>query len=257
MFHFSFVDSPTQVFGFREVFLPYLVKRKMALALANSHALNHALGSVNLRVKSAGHRIVGPSTKLVIEGPPRCGNSSALRLVTRNNPSFRRHVATHIHRPFQIRYAMKYGVPAVVMLRNPNSSTISHASLLCQLGQVQVETDRKREKLLLLCVEEYIAFVRDIQDVGFRYIVKFEEYVKAPDRLIEYLNNVHHLGLSCGNSEQEGVEAVHVFPSEQRDTLKETFSRVAADSPQIRQLLQAATQFYDALISARVLPDGQ
>mgnify|MGYP000515629043 CR=1 FL=1 len=40
------------------------------------------------------HRIAKSNTKIVIEGPPRCGNSSALRLVIRNNQSFKNKIAT-------------------------------------------------------------------------------------------------------------------------------------------------------------------
>lgn len=235
----------------------YILKRKMALFIGRSYLASYILVYTKLKVKHATHRIVGHNTKLVIEGPPRCGNSSGLRVVTRNNISYKKRVATHLHRSFQLFYAMKNGIPAVVMLRDPESSTISHASLLCQLGQVTVNNATNREQLLRLCVKEYLSFVRDIHRLGCRHIMPFEEYVQHPESLIDYVNRSHHLNLSYRPYDANEQEAVHVYPSEQRETLKQSFMEIAGSSPDIKKLMQLAKKYYDELISERFLPDVQ
>ena len=229
----------------------YALRRQMYLSLSASPHLIYGLEAVKLRLQGAAHRQVGKSTRLVIEGPPRCGNSSALRLVTQNNPDYKQRVATHLHRPFQLYFAQKLQVPAIVMLRCPEQSTVSHASLLCQLGQVRAEDDRDRERLLKMCITEYLAFVRSLQRISFRHIVLFETYITAPQTLIEYINQAYDLDLKAGGYDDTKSEKAHVFPSAERDRLKEGFARVTAGSAQVQHLMQDARGVFDDLVAQR------
>lgn len=108
-----------------------------------------------------------------------------------------------------------------------------------------------------LCVEGYLGFVRDIHRLAFRQIVPFGDYVTKPDSLITYINHVYQLNLKFGEFTQTGVEAVHVFPSEERERLKQSFTAIVKDFPEIKSLMQTAKHYHDALIAERILPDDQ
>ena len=222
--------------------------------LERSNYLIRTFERIKLKSAPAYHRIISANSKLVIEGPPRCGNSSALRLVVSNNPTYKKRIATHIHRSFQIYYAMKYKVPAVVMLPSPKFSTVSHASLLCQLGQVNATTPKEQEQLLKLCILEYLVFTMNVFNLSFRQIVPFEEYIRNSSFLIEYLNREFFLGLVGAKQyqSQQISEAVHVFPSYERDLLKNHFVDILETSTEVKQLLQSAQYFYEKLMTQKV-----
>lgn len=239
--------------------LTYSLQRNATSFVSKLPPAIYLLEKVHLGLTGKAHRLVSADSRLVIEGPPRCGNSSALRLVTRANPEYKKRVATHIHRSFQLRYARRWGVPAVVMLRAPRESTVSHAALLTQLGQVEASTPSEREKLLLLCVEEYLTFARNALDLQFRHVVAFEDHIADPRYIIGYLNRAFGLGLSDDVDEASDMreDAVHVMPNEEREEIKQAFKDIAANSPLVRTRIAEAQQYYEQLMAQRVTVDGQ
>lgn len=63
-------------------------------------------------------RWVTPDTDLLIEGFPRSANTFLMRII-RAATERRLQIASHLHRPEQIGMAARYGVPGVVIFREP------------------------------------------------------------------------------------------------------------------------------------------
>jgi hypothetical protein len=70
--------------------------------------------------------VIGPDTDLVIEGFPRCASSfvvAAFRLA--QEPRAMR-IANHTHMPAQVIEAVRRGLPALVLVREPEPTLVSH-----------------------------------------------------------------------------------------------------------------------------------
>lgn len=69
-------------------------------------------------------RVVRPRDDLVIEGFPRSANSFALAVFrVSQDPDLK--IANHFHSPAQLRLAVRYGVPALLLIREPRDSVLS------------------------------------------------------------------------------------------------------------------------------------
>ena len=68
--------------------------------------------------------VFGPSTQLVIEGFPRTGTSFAVAAFDQAQPRAVE-VACHVHAPAQIVAAVRAGVPAMVVIREPEDTVLS------------------------------------------------------------------------------------------------------------------------------------
>jgi len=226
------------------MFRIYLIKRKLAQKISKILWAGHVLSRIKAFLNSSQHRVVKHNTKIVIEGPPRCGNSSALRLVIRNNKYYLNKIATHIHRPFQIYYGIKFGIPMVIMLRNPSMSCVSHASLLIQLKQVKISNNKQKEQLLFQCFSEYIDFLNLLIKYNFKNILIFEDYIKRPNLVIELLNSNYNLELDSNRSSHSTKESIHVYPSQERDEIKNQFEFIIQDSKKLPKIIEEAQRLY-------------
>ena len=68
--------------------------------------------------------LVSPSTDLVIEGFPRSGNTFAVAAFVLSQPRPVR-IAHHHHVPAQVIYAVKRGIPVLVVVRKPDDAVLS------------------------------------------------------------------------------------------------------------------------------------
>lgn len=67
-------------------------------------------------------------TEIVIEGFPRSANTfavAAFEFAQGCGHDDRPHIAHHLHLPFQVSVAAKYGIPCVVLVRNPLDAIVS------------------------------------------------------------------------------------------------------------------------------------
>ena len=69
-------------------------------------------------------KVVNQDTDLVIEGFPRSGNTYAVAsfLIAQPEPTI---IASHIHEPAQVIYAVKNNIPCIVIIRKPKDAIIS------------------------------------------------------------------------------------------------------------------------------------
>jgi hypothetical protein len=68
--------------------------------------------------------VVGPQTDIVIEGFPRTANTFAVRAFRLAQPGEVR-IAHHLHAPAQVVFAAKRGIPALVLIRDPEETVLS------------------------------------------------------------------------------------------------------------------------------------
>lgn len=99
---------------------------------------------------------VGKYTDVVIEGPPRCGNTFAVVAFQLAQPQPAR-VAHHLHAAAQIIMAAKKDIPAMVLLRDPEECTVSRAASF----SVPIE----------LAIRDYIRFYTDIMPYRDQFVV--------------------------------------------------------------------------------------
>ena len=82
-----------------------------------------------------GHRklLVAPETELVIEGYPRCANSFAVVAFEQAQP-IRVVIAHHLHAESQITLGVKYGIPVLVLTRDPLGAVTSLVTRHPEIG---------------------------------------------------------------------------------------------------------------------------
>ena len=97
----------------------YLARTRLA-----SHEWPY-LALANLkRNDGLGQAVVTRDTALVIEAYPRSGNTFAAQAFL-SSQTVPVRLAHHFHAPAQVKRAVRYGVPALVILRNPKDAVLS------------------------------------------------------------------------------------------------------------------------------------
>lgn len=98
------------------------------------------------------HLLVRPDTDLVIEGFPRSANSFAVLAFEQAQPSPPR-LAHHLHAPAQLELAVRYGVPVLVLLREPIDAV---ASLLIREPGLDADVALARYHAFHRAVERHV-----------------------------------------------------------------------------------------------------
>jgi hypothetical protein len=136
-------------------------------------------------------RLVSRSTDVCIEGFPRSANSYTVLAFRQWNPDLR--VAHHMHSLFQVRRAVRLGVPTCVLVREP-------------LGAVSSTLVMDRERVSDdACMEGYTRFHRGVAALAHGVVIcKFEEVVEDPAVAVARLNE--RFGTSFQSARMTAVE---------------------------------------------------
>lgn len=131
------------------------------------------------------HRIVGPSTEIVIEGFPRSGTSFANRAFASAQPREVR-IATHAHHAAHVRRAASLGTPTLVVVRDPARCIPSHFALREELRR----SDPSQPPLdIATSLMRYAEFHRDILKVQDAIlVVRFEDVIGDYGQVIARVN---------------------------------------------------------------------
>ena len=108
---------------------------------------------------------------LVIEGFPRSASTFLYRII-RSGGDNRLTIGHHVHRPQQIRYAVRYNVPCLVLVREPLGAI---ASQLVRQGHSRVDS----------VLAKYIHFNRTVLDYADNPMVRiilFDDITSQPAR---------------------------------------------------------------------------
>jgi len=94
------------------------------------------------------------STKIVIEAFPRSSNSFAVRLFQQCNPEIGYHeISHHSHNYSNVYQAVRYGIPALVIVRNPIDAIASN----------MVAYGDQSEEMLQILVKKYVDFYKGVE----------------------------------------------------------------------------------------------
>lgn len=121
-------------------------------------------------------KVVGPGFDAVIEGYPRSGNTFARDafVASQDRPV---NVGNHFHSPAQFALARKYGIPAMLVLRDPVAASLSLV--------VYDETVYTPEGTL----RHYVAFHRPLLAITDSFVVApFEEVTSDFAKSVERMN---------------------------------------------------------------------
>jgi hypothetical protein len=174
------------------------------------------------------HLVFGPDTEIVIEGFPRSANSFAVNAfcLAQGRPV---HVAHHLHAPAQVMAAGRSGVPAIVLVREPEAAICSYLLWQPHLRVREAVTAYLRFYRPLEGLEEmYVAasfeqvtgdFGEVIDRVNEHYGSSFERFDHTPDNVERCFEEIETN--SRGQRHGELVESVVARPSDERRHLKQ------------------------------------
>jgi hypothetical protein len=126
--------------------------------------------------------LVSNKTDLVIEGFARSANTYVLSYVELavDNGLL---IASHLHESYQVRFAEKYGLPCIVLFREPKDAVVSAVL-------------RTRRVSIASLLRNYIRFYEDVLRVRRRAVlVPFDVAVSNGNRVIEQINVTYNLEL--------------------------------------------------------------
>lgn len=192
-------------------------------------------------------------TDLVIDGCPRSGNTYAVAAFQHVNDPAHVALSHHFHSVRQIQRAVRIGVPAIVLIRNPRdvlgslvqfSSAHQPSGVLTGYANYYGRVLPLVDRVVVADFEEVIAdFGAVIERCNARFGTSFRPYARTPDgeravtREIERIAAVHS---------PESFEAKVSRPSAER---KDADLIVARLTPSDQALLTRARALYDEILS--------
>lgn len=198
------------------------------------------------------------NTDVLIDGAPRSGNTFVRLAVQAANPSL--NIASHLHAPYGVLKASSWGVPALVLIRDPGDAT---ASLVQVIKGLSVSTALShwlhyyatlREREFNGCVFEFERATTDIAET----IIQFNSHTGLRLKVPMHENLLENL------TPEIDRRAV-LYP--QGSTARTVTSRPCGDrhaaveilaglDHRERRLLQAARELYKAFGEVALRRDG-
>ena len=190
---------------------------------------------------------VSPEKDICIEGFPRSANSFFSKVFRLYNPTAK--AAHHMHAPLQVTKAVAYGIPCVVLIRNPIDAI---ASVLV--------VDRTLSTRF--AIQSYINFYERVWSVRDGIVVSdFKDTTKSPHRVVERVNqrygtsfymepvtpeiqNTIFNQLKETQKQLNQPEHLVAIPTEAKARIKQDVLRELADHP----LLPNATLLYQRFL---------
>lgn len=191
---------------------------------------------------------VSPEYDICIEGFPRSANSFFVSAFSWNNPNAK--CAHHMHVPMQVVKAVEYGVPCVVLIRNP-IDVIASVLVVDQSLSVQ------------LAIQSYINFYERVWPVRKAAVVaEFKDATQQPDKIIDQVNQRYGTsfqmepmnpsveesifsGLRAAQKKLDLPETLVAVPTKTKAQIKQEILPVLLDHP----LLPKADDLYQRLCS--------
>lgn len=175
-------------------------------------------------------RAVSRKTEIVIEGFPRSGNTFAVmafRLAQQREVE----IAHHLHAGAQIRRAVKLGLPAIVLIREPSDAVLSVAakdqdvSISWALSSYIRFYSAVLPHLDKAIVAPFANVTSDlagiIRQVNVQYGRTFREFVPSEDALNLVYQSVERLGRQDSVRTGRDYRLSVGFPTEERQRAKE------------------------------------
>jgi hypothetical protein len=209
---------------------PLLFQRYMSEALEQSPLLYLKLMRFRWRHIKDKHKIICPKTAVMIEGFYRSANSFAVKAFRHtNDPERKLSVATHLHSTAHILVGIKWKIPTLVLLRDPDEAIPSLMSLASQLKKIgDFERSREdQEKYIRYWTGYYARFYERLYPVRSQFVLgHFPDVTRDFNLCIEALNDKFNADFKPFTHTPEVVREifdsakVHLSPSEEREKLK-------------------------------------
>jgi hypothetical protein len=200
-------------------------------------------------LKSLNRRLsVQQDTQLVIEGFPRSGNTFAV-LAFEHLQSSSIKLAHHLHVIAQVKRAVQYSIPTLILIRDPKDVTISlimrnpEATLLSILnGYIDYYTTISLYKDHFVTadfkelINDYACVIRAI---NIKFNTKFQEISPTPDDQDIIFAKISELSKIYVN----GDKSKAAYPSAEKKALKEYWA-TKIDAPCLAPILSKAYSVY-------------
>lgn len=212
-----------------------------------------------LRHKRRGHWsqnwIVDRESELVIEGFPRSGNSFALSAFKQANPKLQQ-IATHVHAPSQVEVAVGYGIPCLVLLRNPDDAVHSLIALSIQIGDLSLENEAGIRRCLKQGFHYYDHFYRRIivRDHCRFYLATFECVIKDFGEVMQKFNAFTRSNFTPFEHSVTAAETIftsapeHLGPRPDREAIKKSV-RSISNEPMFSAVKAKAGNTYEVCLA--------
>lgn len=218
-------------------------------------------------VKGNRAEIVEPDTDIVIDGFTGSGNTFAFAAfsVAQTQPV---KIAHHIHAPAQVTAALRYNVPVLIVIRQPEQAVTSILSRIRSITTRQVLNAYIRyHESLLICQEQLV--IADFEDVtgNFGEVIRRVNETYGT-RFVPFEHTQRNLKLSeariktwYASGREVNVEdladrdRVLPLPSRERHRRREHFQEEYR-APELADLRRRAEQVYRTLSPRLSSPDG-
>ncbi|MGJ8655524.1 MAG: hypothetical protein ACSHX6_03660 [Akkermansiaceae bacterium] len=135
--------------------------------------------------------LVKRDSRICIEAYPRSANTYSVAAFKISQDDMGSHIARHSHMAGQVKLALNYEIPCLVVIREPLAAASSLAVFAPYLSVKQ-------------CLKSYIQFYQSIWADRDRFVcVKFETVVESYDQIIQQLNKKYSLDLKGFESNDE------------------------------------------------------
>ena len=184
------------------------------------------LALMRARYRNSGFRrsIVGPDHDVMIEGYPRSANSFAHDAFAMANPGLA--IATHLHSAAHVRMAVACGVPAMVLVREPDAAVLSSLALMSQASGATFNAGARR-RLVREATLRYARFYERLVPVRERVLlIRFEDAITDFGVVVERLNARAGTTFTRFEHTEANVARItasagfHLAPNAERDSMK-------------------------------------
>lgn len=199
---------------------------------------------------------LGKDTELVIEGYPRSGNTTTVYgFLERQERPVR--VAHHKHHAAQLISAVRLGIPAVALVRNPRDAIISHRAFAEEERLRCGRSLRTASLTFSDLAASWAAFYRAILPISDRIlVVPFEAAIADLEGVIEEMNARFHTSFRSDPEklDDQGFLGTHALPNELRGKIKSSLSQsFAAElkrSRRLRARMEECSELFERLAGA-------
>jgi hypothetical protein len=152
------------------------IRNRVVRRLQNSPALYRCFAPLSPSLRPALPTLCGKDTDVVIEGYPRSGNTFAVKAFLYAQEGRTVRIASHHHTQVQLMLARRYGIPAMVLIREPEQAI---RSALVRAPHLSARR----------AVDKYIEFYTDIEGLRDHFVVvDFKRIVSDFGECIGLLN---------------------------------------------------------------------
>ncbi len=161
---------------------------------------------------------------LHLTGYQRSGNTFAMRLLKKAMPCTK--ICTHLHTISSIKIALRYGIPVVVLIREPSQAIASSI-----LKRVDAK-DFSMELAIAYDIDEYLEYYSFVlENVNRLTLVDFDFLTKEPENFISLVNSkIPNVTIEPSNIEAIINDVINSLKNDKREDGDRNFRSKYKDS---------------------------